>query len=105
MTINDDRCRVRSPNGQWILGMVRRLVVSLYLHWRAKQLRPQHLTLTDFQSALGEDNLAQAMTFVTHSRPKLASSLHAYALNEKAPFANEVARRHLEGLPLPHAGN
>ena len=72
VTLNDDRCRVRSPNGVWILGMVRRLVVSLYVHWRSKQPRPRHLTLTDFQSAMGEDNLTQAMTFVTHSRPKLA---------------------------------
>jgi hypothetical protein len=54
------------------LRPIERLVASLYVHWRAKQPRPQHLTLTDFQSAMGEDNLAQAMTFVTHSRPKLA---------------------------------
>jgi hypothetical protein len=72
VTLNDDRCRVRSTNGLWILGMVRRLVVSLYMHWRSQQPRPRHLTLTDFQSAMGEDNLARALAFLTHSNPKLA---------------------------------
>lgn len=71
VTLNDDRCRVRSTNGLWILGMLRRLVVSLFMHWRARQTRPRHLSLTDFQSAMGEDNLTKALAFVTHHQPKL----------------------------------
>jgi hypothetical protein len=71
VTLNDDRCRVRSTNGLWILGMLRRLVISLFMHWRARQARPRHLSLTDFQSAMGEDNLTKALAFVTHRRPKL----------------------------------
>ena len=71
VSLNDDRCRVRNTNGLWILGMLRRLVISLFMHWRAAQPRPQHQSLTDFQSALGEDNLAKALAFVTHRRPKL----------------------------------
>jgi len=71
VTLNDDRCRVRSTNGLWILGMLRRLVISLFMHWRARQARPRHLSLTDFQSAMGEDNLTKALAFVTQRRPKL----------------------------------
>ena len=71
VTLNDDRCRVRSTNGLWILGMLRRLVISLFMHWRARQTRPRHLSLTDFQSAMGEDNLTKALAFVTHHQPKL----------------------------------
>jgi hypothetical protein len=71
VTLNDDRCRVRSTNGLWILGMLRRLVISLFMHWRAHQARPPHLSLTDFQSAMGEDNLTKALAFVTHRQPKL----------------------------------
>jgi hypothetical protein len=71
VSLNEDRCRVRSPQGQWILGMLRRVVISLYMHWRAHQLRPQHKSLTDFHAAMGEDNLAHAMAFVSHQRPKL----------------------------------
>ena len=71
VTLNDDRCRVRSTNGLWILGMLRRLVISLFMQWRARQASPRHLSLTNFQSAMGEDNLTKALAFVTHRRPKL----------------------------------
>jgi hypothetical protein len=71
VSLNEDRCRVRSTNALWILGMLRRVVISLFIHWRARQLRPEHQSLTDFQAALGEDNLAKAMSFVTHRHPKL----------------------------------
>jgi hypothetical protein len=71
VSLNEDRCRVRSTNGLWILGMLRRLVISLFMHWRARNRKPEHQSLTDFQSAMGEDNLAMAMTFVTRQRPKL----------------------------------
>lgn len=71
VSLNDDRCRVRSANGLWILGMMRRLVISLFLEWRAHQAKPQFQSLTDFQAAMGEDNLAKALALVTHQRPKL----------------------------------
>ena len=71
VTLNEDRCRVRSAPGLWILGMLRRVVISLFMHWRTRQPRPRHKSLTDFQAAMGEDNLAKAMTFVSHQRPKL----------------------------------
>jgi hypothetical protein len=48
-----------------------RLVISLYMHWRARQPKPRSLWLTDFHSAMGEDNLAQALAFVTLCHPKL----------------------------------
>ena len=71
VSLNDDRCRVRNANGLLILGMLRRVVISLFVHWRLHQPRPQHKSLTDFQSAMGEDNLTKALAFVTHRRPKL----------------------------------
>lgn len=71
VSLNEDRCRVRNTDGLWILGMLRRLVISLFAHWRSRQTRPHHKSLTDFQSAMGEDNLAAALNFVTRHRPKL----------------------------------
>lgn len=71
VSLNEDRCRVRNTNGLWILGMLRRLVISLFLHWRERQPKPEHLSLTDFQAAMGEDNLAMALAFVTRTHPKL----------------------------------
>ena len=70
-SLNDDRCRVRNPNGLWILGMLRRVAISLYMHWRERQPKPRSLWFTDFQAAMGEDNLAKAFAFVTNRRPKL----------------------------------
>lgn len=71
VTLNEDRCRVRSANGLWILGMLRRLVISLFMHWRDRQPKPEHQSLTDFQAAMGEDNLTRAMAFLTRTHPKL----------------------------------
>lgn len=69
ISLNDDRCRVRAPNGQWILGMLRRLVISLFLHWRTRRRKTKHLTLTDFQAEMGEDNLAKAFRVLTSAQP------------------------------------
>lgn len=71
VSLNDDRCRVRNTNGLWILGMLRRLVISLFMHWRARHPKPQHQTLTDFQAAMGEENLAKALAFLTQQRRTL----------------------------------
>ncbi len=71
VSLNEDRCRVRGTNGLWILGMLRRLVISLFMHWRERQPKPEHQSLTDFQAAMGEDNLSMAMTFVTRTHPNL----------------------------------
>lgn len=71
VSLNDDRCRVRNTNGLWILGMLRRLVISLFMHWRARHPKPQHQSLTDFQAAMGEENLVKALAFLTQQRPKL----------------------------------
>jgi hypothetical protein len=71
VSLNEDRCRVRNTNGLWILGMLRRVAISLYTHWRQRQRNPRSLWLTDFQAAMGEDNLAKAYAFVTNRRPEI----------------------------------
>ena len=71
VTLNDDRCRVRSGNGLLVMGLFRRLVISLYMHWRCRQPRPHQKSLTDFQTLMGEDNLAKAMALVSTRRPEL----------------------------------
>lgn len=71
VTLNDDRCRVRSGNGLLVLGMFRRLVIRRFMHWRLQQPKPHQKSLSDFQSVMGEDNRAQAIAFVTSHSPKL----------------------------------
>ena len=71
VSLNDDRCRLRNTNGLWIMGMFRRLANSLLIEWLSHQPNPQHKSTTDFQTVMGEDNLAKAMRFITSKRPHL----------------------------------
>jgi len=71
VSLNDDRCRVRNANGLWVLGMFRRLTNSLFMAWRSQQPKAKYKTTTDFHAAMGEDNLAKAIRFVTCKRPHL----------------------------------
>lgn len=68
---NDDRCRVRHPNGMWVMGILRRLSNSLFMEWRGYRRRPDHVTTTDFQAAMCEDNHRAALRFVLRKRPDL----------------------------------
>ena len=53
---NDDRCRVRHNNAMLVLAMMLRLSNSLFMQWSGYKRRPDHVTTTDFQSALSEDH-------------------------------------------------
>ena len=63
---------LRSTNGLWIFGMLRRLVVSLDLRWRILQSNPRALWLADFHAAIVEDNLARSFDFVPNRNPELS---------------------------------
>jgi hypothetical protein len=69
VSLNDDRCRVRSNSGMWMLGMFRRIAISLCMEWRSARRRPEHVTTTHFQSLLAQDHRRRAVRLVTTSRP------------------------------------
>jgi hypothetical protein len=71
ISYNDDRCRVQSDNGLWVLGMFRRIANSLFVEWSTQQRRPDHLTTTSFQTLMAENHRAAAMRFVLSRRPSL----------------------------------
>ena len=68
---NDDRCRVRNDNAMLVLGMMLRLSNSLFMQWRGYQRRPDHVTTTDFQSALSEDHYRPALRLALSKHPNL----------------------------------
>lgn len=76
VSLLEDLCRIRTPRSLWVLGMLRRLVVSLFVEWRTAHPKGQHQTLTDFHTVMGEENLAPALRFLTCQRPSL-KNLHA----------------------------
>jgi hypothetical protein len=71
VSYNDDRCRVQNKNGMWVLGMFRRLAISLFMEWSAHQPRPEHVTTTDFQTLMAENHRAAALRLVLSKRPSL----------------------------------
>lgn len=71
VSYNDDRCRVQSDNGIWVLGMFRRLANSLFVEWSTQQRRPEQVTTTTFQTLMAENHRAAAMRFVLCKRPSL----------------------------------
>lgn len=71
---NEDQCRVRDRNAVWVLGMLRRLAVSLFSEWRSQNPKRRHATMTDFQSAMGAEHAESAMRFVTSRYPSFKGS-------------------------------
>ena len=66
---NEDQCRVRDRNAVWVLGLCRRLAVSLFAEWRSRDEKRKHATMTDFQSAMGAEHASPAMRFITAHYP------------------------------------
>lgn len=69
----EDYCRVRNRNAVWVLGMFRRLAVSLFVEWRSRDHKRRHTTMTDFQSYMGEEHAATGMRFLTSCKPSFVN--------------------------------
>ncbi len=68
---NDDRCRIRSSPAMFVAGLLRRMSNSFFMEWRSHQPHPEHLTTTDFQSAMGEEHCRPAIRLIFKKRPSL----------------------------------
>jgi len=68
---NDDRSRIRSSPAMSVMGMFRRMSNSFFMEWRCHQAHPEHLTTTDFQSAMGEEHAHPAMRLILSQQPSL----------------------------------
>ena len=69
----EDHCRVRHRNAIWVLGMFRRLAVSLFAEWRSRDPKRHRATMTDFQSSMGAEHLATGMRFLTSCKPSFVN--------------------------------
>ena len=75
VSADEDRSRVRHRNAAWILGMFRRIAVSLFMHWRAKDSKRSKTTLTDFHEEMGLEHQRRAFALVnSHKSRALESS-------------------------------
>ena len=68
---NDDRCRIRTSPGMFVMGLFRRISNSLFMDWRSHQHHPENLTTTDFHTAMGEEHCEKALRLVLNKHPSL----------------------------------
>lgn len=72
VTAMEDRCRVRTQNAAWVLGMFRRLSISLYTEWRMRNpAKTKHKTYTDFLHVMSYNNHKKAFNLVNSLKPSL----------------------------------
>ena len=71
VSYNDDRCRIGSSPAIFVVGLLRRIANSFFMEWRSQQAHPQHLSTTDFQSAMGEEHCRPAIRLIFNKRPSL----------------------------------
>jgi hypothetical protein len=71
VSTNEDLCRVRNRNAVWVLGMFRRLAVSLFAEWKGSDPKRRHATLTDFHSYMDAEHARNAIRFATSKNPRL----------------------------------
>ena len=64
VSADEDRSRVRHRNAVWVLGMFRRISVSLFMHWRGQDPRRAKSTLPDFQEEMGLEHQRRAFALV-----------------------------------------
>jgi len=70
-TLDEDRSRTRTPKSLTVLGMFRRLAVSLATAWLAcSQRRKEKQSTRDFQEHLRQERYRRAFSLVTSVHPK-----------------------------------
>jgi predicted transposase YbfD/YdcC len=62
---NEDRCRVRTRNAVWVLGMFRRLAISVFREWKARDAKRKWTTLPDFYTEMSVEAHRPGLRLVT----------------------------------------
>lgn len=71
ISLDEDRSRVRTPKGLFVLGLFRRLAVSLACTWLARPQRQRaKMSTRDFQRHLAADHALRGFALVTAANPK-----------------------------------
>jgi hypothetical protein len=73
VTAQEDQSRVRHRNAVRLLGLFRRLGISLFMHWRAQSPKRAKTTLRDFHDTMSLDHQRHAFHFVSAARPGAAA--------------------------------
>jgi len=68
VSADEDRSRVRHRNAAWVLGMFRRIGVSLFMHWRGQNPKRAKSTLADFHEEMGLEHQRRAFALVNSKK-------------------------------------
>jgi len=68
---NEDISRVRHENAVWVLGMFRRLGVSIYAEWRSKSEKRLRTSLRAYHEEMSLHNQNNAFWLVFAKKPSL----------------------------------
>ena len=64
VSAEEDRSRVRHRNAAWVLGMFRRISVSLFMRWRGQNPKRAKAALPDFHEEMGLQHQRRAFALV-----------------------------------------
>jgi hypothetical protein len=70
VSADEDRSRVRHRNAAWVLGMFRRISVSLFMHWRSQNAKRAKATLADFHEEMGLEHQRRAFALVNSRKSR-----------------------------------
>jgi hypothetical protein len=68
VSADEDRSRVRHRNAVWVLGMFRRIGISLFMHWRGKNPKRAKATLADFHEEMALEHQRRAFALVNSKK-------------------------------------
>lgn len=69
VSANEDGSRVKTVNAVWVMGMFRRLAVSIYAEWRSRSVNRRRASLHDFHNLMARHNKKYAYSLVSSSSP------------------------------------
>ncbi len=68
VSADEDRSRVRQRNAVWVLGMFRRIGISLFMHWRGQNPKWAKATLVDFHEEMSLEHQRRAFAIVSSKK-------------------------------------
>ena len=71
VSANEDRCRVKNRQAVWLLGMFRRLSISLFCEWVTRNPEKKRLCLPDFHDEMALENQRRGFLLVAAVKPSL----------------------------------
>lgn len=71
VSADEDRSRIRDRNAIWVMGMFRRLAVSLMMEWKSRDPGRKRKSQRDFYEEMSRDYQRKAFNLVNAAKPTI----------------------------------